>query len=271
MALSSLCPTEALFYPQIQSKGQVFLRNRAFFLSSCTLQRRRANVWLGAKRKEQEHLPCLHGRSTRAAYSGERNAPRVPFPPRLPRSHPLTPRAGNHAKMKEVPTFAALRQFRVAEQVRCHNSGKIIVIGSPSQQLAWYGGTAQGRGQPSSTQTELRAKGRRLLLSHESPPRREAICGRDHAHPHLTEPPLPLFLTQRRGRGKYWKTSGSDDNGEHLRNILISFVSTQKETLWQFARLYVPTARCRSQDSNSRDPSAMEPPNARGGGIFSFH
>ncbi|KAA8580197.1 hypothetical protein FQN60_005732 [Etheostoma spectabile] len=34
--------------------------------------------------------------------------------------------SNNAAKMKEVPTFAALRQFRVAEQVTCHNSGKSL-------------------------------------------------------------------------------------------------------------------------------------------------
>lgn len=32
----------------------------------------------------------------------------------------------NNGKMKEVPTFAVLRQFRVAEQVTCHNSGKSL-------------------------------------------------------------------------------------------------------------------------------------------------
>lgn len=34
--------------------------------------------------------------------------------------------ANNDAKMKEVPTFAMLQQFQVAEQVTCHNSGKSL-------------------------------------------------------------------------------------------------------------------------------------------------
>lgn len=44
----------------------------------------------------------------------------------LPHSHPPNPTSSNDAKMKEVPTFAVLQQFRVAEQVTCHNSGKSL-------------------------------------------------------------------------------------------------------------------------------------------------
>lgn len=36
------------------------------------------------------------------------------------------PANSNNAKMKEVPTFAMLQQFQVAEQVTCHNSGKSL-------------------------------------------------------------------------------------------------------------------------------------------------
>lgn len=36
------------------------------------------------------------------------------------------PANGNDTKMKEVPTFAMLQQFQVAEQVTCHNSGKSL-------------------------------------------------------------------------------------------------------------------------------------------------
>lgn len=32
----------------------------------------------------------------------------------------------NAAKTEEVPTFAMLQQFQVAEQVTCHNSGKSL-------------------------------------------------------------------------------------------------------------------------------------------------
>lgn len=39
---------------------------------------------------------------------------------------PSNPTIGSKAKMKEVPTFAVLQQFRVAEQVTCHNSGKSL-------------------------------------------------------------------------------------------------------------------------------------------------
>lgn len=47
------------------------------------------------------------------------------------------PTSSNNAKMKEVPTFAALRQFRVAEQVACHNSGKSLWL--DLQANSWHG------------------------------------------------------------------------------------------------------------------------------------
>lgn len=50
---------------------------------------------------------------------------------------PPNPTSSNNAKMKEVPTFAALRQFRVAEQVTCHNSGKSLWL--DLQANSWHG------------------------------------------------------------------------------------------------------------------------------------
>lgn len=38
---------------------------------------------------------------------------------------------------KEVPTFAVLRQFRVAEQVTCHNSGKSLWLDLKAN--SWHG------------------------------------------------------------------------------------------------------------------------------------
>lgn len=45
--------------------------------------------------------------------------------------------SSKNAKMKEVPTFAVLRQFRVAEQVTCHNSGKSLWL--DLQLNSWHG------------------------------------------------------------------------------------------------------------------------------------
>lgn len=55
----------------------------------------------------------------------------------LPHSHPPNPTSSNNAKLKEVPTFAALRQFWVAEQVTCHNSGKSLWLDLEAN--SWHG------------------------------------------------------------------------------------------------------------------------------------
>lgn len=47
------------------------------------------------------------------------------------------PASSGKAKMKEVPTFAALQQFQVAERVTCHNSGKSLWL--DLQANSWHG------------------------------------------------------------------------------------------------------------------------------------
>lgn len=91
------------------------------------------------------HWPWVpHGQSTCAAYSHECNSLPSPFPclhvllyEPSPTFTPPNPTSSDDAKMKAVPTFAALRQFRVAEQVTCHNSGKSLWL--DLQANSWHG------------------------------------------------------------------------------------------------------------------------------------
>lgn len=61
----------------------------------------------------------------------------VLLPEPSPTFTPPNPMSSNNAKMKEVPTFAALQLVRVTVQVTCHNSGKSLWL--DLQANSWHG------------------------------------------------------------------------------------------------------------------------------------
>lgn len=131
---------------------------------------------------------------------------------------------------------------------------KIIVIGSLSQQLAWYGWMAEANVNPFLPTAANPQLGRPVLPKNQIPQV-------THFFPYWS------YL-------KHWRRTGSSTLGSvawrHIDSSAVGISETcfhAKETLWQVVRPYAPRSRCK--ESNSRDPSATELPNASSC-IFSF-
>ncbi len=137
---------------------------------------------------------------------------------------------------------------------------KIIVIGSPSQQLAWYGWMTGAKVNPFHTPT---AKPR---LSMNTTEHQSLVSHKSLLHPRLLSHfGCTTYILRPEGCGKWDKQTGRQ------------WWASLNYTHVLFPCLGNPLAVCTSlhandsmrlKDSNSRDPSAMELPNARGG-IFS--
>lgn len=133
----------------LQSKTSELQGSKVKFMPSCTILTDTCSFWnLPLKEISETAALGTTWQSTRAAaYSNECNSLPSPFlvllwalahihnPP--PPAPPPNSTTSNNAKMKEVPTFAALRQFRVAAQVTCHNSGKSLWL--DLQANSWHG------------------------------------------------------------------------------------------------------------------------------------
>lgn len=109
---------------------------------------------------------------------------------------------------------------------------KIIVIGSPSQQLAWYGWMTEARVNPFHTTAA-------------EPQFSVDMCW---LHPRMTDTHVTriLKLVNPRPR-RLWKveTSRQDNIDGYVIHSCLCFHA--KETLWQFEYLYVPTTQFKSR------------------------
>lgn len=160
-----------------------------------------------------------------------------------------------NAKMKEVPTFGVLHQFRVAEEpVTWHNSGKSLCL--DLQPNSWHG----------------LVEWQRLRLTLHIQPRQN--WQRDYMtatayHEKSLSKPFEAAITQM------WIKSSTQIGGEHgLGGCLKNTLPSNCRSPFEGNPLAVHTLQCANnstqvKDSNSRDPSAMELPNTRGC-IFSF-
>lgn len=168
-------------------------------------------------------------------------------------SGPSHPASGNNGKMKEVPTFAVRWQFRVAEQVTCHNSGKSLWLDLSAN--SWHGMVEQWQGLgltlctrqqqcPSSMRIAdmgISEKEQRGLVNQQS--FLSPDNSRHEVQPHYSWTAETL---QQEGRGRCKLVIMTTV----LDILVMSYVlvmSKTKETLWQFACLYVPTTWCKSR------------------------